>query len=125
MAQGVEQREQVGGEHHAAGSDSQAVAGESANFFLEGIELAKKWRDGDEESASGIGEVEGAADEERCAEFIFELFELAADGGLLDGKWHLSDCGADSLVSSYVVENFQMVDVHGEVSMLVEGGGGQ
>jgi len=54
-----------------------------------------------------------ALPEMRLAEGIFELENLAADAGLLDAVGHLPGRGADALVPGDVIEEFEMVDVHG------------
>ena len=57
--------------------------------------------------------MEGAAVEEGGGEGVFELEDLGADGWLLDAVGDAASGGADAAVARDVVEEFEVVDVHG------------
>src|SRR5437660_2081348 len=49
------------------------------------------------------------------AERFFQARDLAADCGLLDPVWHIANSGHDSAMTSDVIEELEMMNVHDRV----------
>jgi hypothetical protein len=86
----------------------------ASNCFRHRFQLVEEGLDELVELYPGGRKREWPALEQGDAEELLQLGDLAADGRLLDSIWHVVGSGGNSLVLRHVVEQFQMMNVHGE-----------
>ena len=113
FAEGAEDGGEVFALNGFGAADAETGGGAAAEGAFDFGEAGEEGFDEAVEGFAGGGELEGAAVEERGGEGVFELKDLGADGWLLDAVGDAAGGGADAAVAGDVVEEFEVVDVHG------------
>src|SRR5436189_72042 len=82
----------------------------SADFFRDRPQIIEEGSNEPEQFLSGRGERKRTPLEQRHAEKIFELQNLAAHGRLLNAVRNVADRVADPTVPGHVIKQFQMMN---------------
>jgi hypothetical protein len=95
----------------------------SPELFGQFCQSAEEWRDGIKEFSAFLRKAEWSPVEQHDAQVILELQNLRADRRLPDAIGHVPRRCADAAVSSNVVKQFEMMDVHAEGGFTQSSGG--
>jgi len=113
FAEGAEDGWEVFALNGFGASDAESGGCAAAEGSFDFGEAGEEGFDEAVEGFAGGGELEGATVEEGGGEGVFELEDLGADGWLLDAVGDAACGGADATVAGDVVEEFEVMDVHG------------
>ena len=103
----------MGAQRRVRGAKPDELSGFAANLFTHQLDVGEERLDERVEFCPGRRELKRAPIEELRSEVFLQLQNLHAHGGLLNAVGNVAHSLADAFVAGDVIEQLQMVNVHG------------